>query len=151
MAWKTDLELGQSYEDEAIRLLGGSGRTIKKAPKDKAFSDWDFCLDDESFEVKADRLAHRTGNLVIEHTCNGRPSGIRSTKAEWWCYFVLNPSGGYRYYKIPSSVIRKACVGAREWHTDNGRTKFYLVPVSQFSDYRVNVSPISDSSTPTLP
>ena len=138
MAFKSDLSFGQRYEEEAIKLEG-KGQPVETAPKDKAFSDWDFKVGEECFEVKADRLAHRTGNLCIEYECNNRPSGISVTKATTWCYFVINPAGGYTYYKIPINALRKGCVGARLWHTDAGRTRFYLVPASLFAEYKVNV------------
>ena len=35
-----------------------------------------------------------TGNIVIEHTCYGRPSGINSTKSDVWINIIVDKSVG---------------------------------------------------------
>lgn len=37
-------------------------------------------------EVKRDEAARRTGNVFIEYAQHGRPSGLATTEAEWWCF-----------------------------------------------------------------
>ncbi len=64
-----DLDFGRHWENEACRLLEGHGR----------------------LEVKADRLWHRTGNLVFERKFKGRPSGLAATKADWWVTVLTDP------------------------------------------------------------
>lgn len=51
-------------------------------------------------EVKTDRRAHETGNLYIEvyqfskaDRSDKRPSGLATTKAEWWITTALNSNG----------------------------------------------------------
>ncbi len=39
-------------------------------------------------EVKADRMALTTGNVAIEVSFRGAPSGISATTAPWWCIVV---------------------------------------------------------------
>ena len=64
-----DLDFGRHWENEACRLLEGHGR----------------------LEVKADRLWHRTGNLVFERKFKGRPSGLTTSKAKWWVIVLTSP------------------------------------------------------------
>ena len=48
-------------------------------------------------EVKSDKQAWKTGNIFVEDSCNGKPSGISTTEAEFWAYEVrLNT-----FYLIP--------------------------------------------------
>jgi hypothetical protein len=42
----------------------------------------------ERIEVKTDARAEQTGRVYIELECRGRPSGIQTTKSEFWA-FVL--------------------------------------------------------------
>jgi hypothetical protein len=41
-------------------------------------------------EVKTDMAAHRTGNIAVEFRCNGKPSGISTTEADYWAFVLLN-------------------------------------------------------------
>lgn len=41
-----------------------------------------------SIEVKADKAAQKTGNIYVEVTDRGRPSGINTTTAEWQAQFL---------------------------------------------------------------
>jgi hypothetical protein len=44
-------------------------------------------------EVKRDRESHRTGNVAVEISCRGEPSGIAVTEAEWWAFVLDNEIG----------------------------------------------------------
>jgi len=51
-------------------------------------------------EVKTDFLVCQNGNVAIEYSCNGHPSGIAKTKAKYyWVFF------GGKYYFDEVSVI----------------------------------------------
>ena len=42
-------------------------------------------LSDDKIEVKVERgMWRNTGNIAIEYECNGKPSGLATTEAEWW-------------------------------------------------------------------
>lgn len=45
----------------------------------------------ESFEIKSDFMAHRTGNIAIEIQCRGKDSGIRTTESDHWVYKITKP------------------------------------------------------------
>ena len=48
-------------------------------------------LEADTLEVKRDFIAHKTKRVFVEYECNGKPSGIRTTQADWWG-FVLEDS-----------------------------------------------------------
>ena len=50
-----------------------------------------------TIEVKRDYIVSRTGNLAVEVSYRGKPSGLSTTEAEWWA-FVLD--GKYYENKV---------------------------------------------------
>lgn len=47
-------------------------------------------LEDKTIEVKHDKIAHKSGRLFVEFECRGKPSGISTTKADFWAFVLLN-------------------------------------------------------------
>ena len=45
-------------------------------------------LTNKKIEVKRDRLAHKTGNIFIEYESRGKPSGIATSKADFYAYYI---------------------------------------------------------------
>ena len=133
MTFHNDLSFGQRYEKIAVDALGSGA--IEMPPPGK-FSAWDFRHDGVAYECKADRQSARTGNLCVEYEHTGVPSGISISQADYWFYFVVR-GNGYSLYKIPVAVLRGLGEqpGIRRWFTDGGNSKFYLVPLSGYSDY----------------
>jgi hypothetical protein len=66
--WDISLEFGE-YHEEKVRKIFEGGETI---------------------EVKADKAWHTTGNVAVEFRFRGRPSGISTTEAKWWCTTLTN-------------------------------------------------------------
>lgn len=111
---------------------------VETCPENKVFSDWDFKHNGVMYEVKSDRRAYKTGNLVIEYEHTGVPSGISITKADVWMYFVINGDEGYTCYKIPIGEIHRAIITGKHKKSscDNGNSKFHLIPASVFSAFK---------------
>ena len=60
-----DLDFGLIHEDKVKDIFQGKG----------------------SIEVKTERdMWSRTGNMALEITYKGKPSGITITDAKWWCH-----------------------------------------------------------------
>tara|TARA_R100001460_G_scaffold101252_1_gene145110 strand:- start:139 stop:498 length:360 start_codon:yes stop_codon:yes gene_type:complete len=57
--------------------------------KEKELAD---ILENQKIEVKTDCKWKKTGNLAIEYKSRGKPSGISTTKAEYWA-FILDSNG----------------------------------------------------------
>jgi hypothetical protein len=62
--FKYDLQIGQNYETSLYELLG------------------------KRIEVKRDFKCLETGNIFIEYESRGKKSGIATSEAEWWCYWL---------------------------------------------------------------
>ena len=45
-------------------------------------------LSNSTIEVKYDKQTRTTKNVYIEFESRGKPSGIRTTEAEYWTYFI---------------------------------------------------------------
>jgi len=140
MVFVADLEYGREKERFAMAMF--DYEEAVEAPS-KKFPDWDFGLkgkgDDEFtyFEVKSDRMTQRTGNIAIEHMCNEMPSGIETTKSDWYLYFV---EGERTYYEIPTDTIRqmiKENKWFKDWRGGDGqRALMYLFRRELFDEYK---------------
>jgi hypothetical protein len=45
-------------------------------------------ISNSKIEVKTDRLTQKTGNVYIEYESRGKPSGIRTSEADFWVYKI---------------------------------------------------------------
>lgn len=136
MPFKQDLELGEHYQSICLELFEHEKAEIMKGN----FKPYDLWLENEgervTMEVKSDRLTLGTGNIAIEFECSGKPSGITTTEADHWVYFVI---GSRDYYLIPTMEIMKAITERRFTRTARGgdgwRANMYLFPRDVFSAY----------------
>jgi hypothetical protein len=137
MTWKDDLEMGEKYQKVLLDILAYD--TYEMAQGN--FKPYDLKImhnsDTITFEVKADRQTNRTGNMVIEFECSNKPSGITTTEADYWAYFV---DGTQTYFLIPTDYIRDAIkenkYSRKVKGGDGWRANMFLFPVSAFEDFR---------------
>jgi hypothetical protein len=131
------LNFGKKYEAELIKLLHLEGGE----QTDSKFYDIEF--NGTKYEVKADRMSHRTGNICIEFTSNGMPSGISITEAQIYAYFVIYPNDSYELFLIPTDYI-KAQIEEQTYKCIlnggyNKLSRFYLFPLYKFSQFKKNL------------
>jgi hypothetical protein len=62
--FRYDLEIGQIYEKQLNDLFG------------------------KKIEVKRDFKCLETGNIFVEYESRNKKSGLASTEAEYWCYWL---------------------------------------------------------------
>ncbi len=88
-------------EQQTLKLLLQKARSSGKADNrfdlnlaegKQAESDLLALLGDNTIEVKRDFAASTTGNFAVEFMCRNKPSGISTTKADWWAFV---PSGDF--------------------------------------------------------
>jgi hypothetical protein len=107
MGFGTDLALGKEWEHRLLDYIQYD--TVCFAPP--RCKEWDLETTHEGttvkWEVKCDRMAYRTGNIAIEFCCNHIPSGITSTHADYYAYFVLHPSDDPTLYLIPTENLKR--------------------------------------------
>jgi len=143
MPWHSDLSFGKTYEEHATQFLPQGETLVEFAPSEQ-FRGWDFRSDKFKYEVKADRLAHKWGmkTMFIEYECSGKPSGISTTEADYWFYFMVRPNGTSRRFLIPIQALRDACKDCPSKSGGDGwRVKGYIVPVSQFEGFECSSPP----------
>lgn len=93
MPWLSDLNFGEKME---MQYLSHTNHKSYKKIKGN-FKDYDLEITDNNdkihtIEIKADRQTRNTGNIFIEFECNGKPSGITTSKADLWAYFENYPT-----------------------------------------------------------
>jgi len=136
--FQKDLEQGKKYEKLALDYL----EYDKVKHIEGKFKEYDFIITKNNInyniEVKSDRLASKTNNLVIEYECNNKPSGITATTADFWIYFIVFKDKN-ECYKIPTKELKeivkncKSVVGG-----DNNLAKMYLLNKKECSKYLIN-------------
>lgn len=137
MTFRSDLAFGKRWERIAADLVGGVAEFSEGCVKG-----WDFQVEGKKYEVKADRLAYKWGSktMFIEYSCGGVPSGISTTEAEEWFYFMVNPDGSATGFRIPVVQLKMACFGCESKSGGDGyRAKGYIVPVESFRNTSVSV------------
>jgi hypothetical protein len=137
MPWKDDLEMGEYYQKQLLNILEHDRYEMAKGN----FKPYDVKLfynnDIYTVEVKADRMTKDTGNIVIEYECSGKESGITTTEADYWAYFI---DGTQDYFLIPTQTIRNA-INERRYSRkvkggDGWKARLFLFPVSAFCEFR---------------
>ena len=109
--------------------------TVKKL-KTHDFSITNFRKDLSSrmnYELKTDRLAHKTGNVFVEFESRGKPSGISTSKSGVWIFKIVSKGDRHLFsIEIPLSRLKKkvdnnynVMLGG-----DNRSSKGYLVPIT---------------------
>jgi len=136
MGFHKDLEFGRRYEELAASMVSSS--PIEWSPN-KAFKAWDFRTPTTTYEVKADRLAHRYGNAFIEFECSSLASGICSSEADMWIYFVIRGEE-LDAYCIPRLELLELCKGCVvKSGGDNYRSRGYIVPLIRLKKFLVSL------------
>ena len=59
-------------------------------------------------EVKADRKAGQTGNLVFEIRCRGKPSGLAATSSHFWAQAIVDEHGFIQSVLLVPTAALKA-------------------------------------------
>ena len=139
MKFQSDLKFGQIYEKEFIKIMGFQ---TYKHETSKAIKEYDIIVkhntNETKYEIKADRLSYKTGNVCIEIANCGRPSGITSTKSDYWGYFVIKPDG-YDLYLIPTEEL-KEMVNSKKYKVirggDGKKSELILIPLSHLEKFK---------------
>jgi len=122
--FRQDLPVAQKTEYEVARLLcdvyKADARTIEMCHDNrydiKAFINNGWF----TFEVKEDFTCERTGNVGVEYSCRGKPSGIAVSQADFYIYKIHSQEQGI-VFLIFSTKHLKALVDEKLYfRTVNG-------------------------------
>lgn len=140
--FKNDLLQGQIYEKKCLDYLDYD--TVEYPPAGK-FKDYDLTIIKKvegkdirtTIEVKSDRQASSTNNLCIEYECNNKPSGLTSTKADIWIYFIVFKDYD-ECYKIPTDELKELVKGTKKViGGDSNLSKMYLLNKNKLQNYLI--------------
>lgn len=133
--FKEDLAFGNEYENKYIEY-----KNFRQCVHMKGyFKYYDIEADGVFYEVKTDRLAHKTGNFCIEYEYNSKPSGITATKADIYAYIIIS-GDDFSIYEIPTKIIREFIDNKKyrkNMSINGGKTKMYLFSLELFLNYKV--------------
>jgi hypothetical protein len=110
--WDINVAEGELAENELSKLLNCDGTAI---------------------EVKRDFAASKTGNVAVEFMCGGNPSGISTSRSDWWAFSL----SGDAYNDEVVVLIKKARLERLLLKTrivrggDKARASMYLVRLEE--------------------
>jgi hypothetical protein len=140
-SFQNDLLFGKKHELLLLDYLPMDEYTEVEMAPNRRFVEWDMKLKngalEAKYEVKSDRLTAKTGNFCLEYNCSGQPSGISTTQADYYAYFVIKGSD-HDLYLIPVPRIKELIAqGAYKKMKggDSYRSEFYLIPKAVFAEY----------------
>ena len=86
----------------------------------------------EKYELKTDRMAHKTGNVYVEFQSRGKDSGIRVSNAGTWIFKIVSAKDSHLFsIHIPLSRLKKLV--SKDYRVvpggDNLTSRGYLVPI----------------------
>jgi len=96
---------------------------------------FEFCKI-EKIELKSESwLWERSGNICIEYECNGEPSGIAATEADYWVHELKRDNATLVYLMFPTKRLKelaRAAIrhGRGRIGGDGKRMKVALIPLS---------------------
>lgn len=139
--WEQDLKLWKKAEREfAIKLLQWDVRKLEIVPDNVQFKDYDIKATinkngkdvEATYEVKTDTIFNNTGDVCFEVECNGVPSGVYSSKADYIVYSLWDKF----YYQNRGKLLLELNRIPHEekiWG-DGNRCKLYIVKWEYMSD-----------------
>jgi len=130
---------GQKYEKKCLEYLDYD--SVEFPPANVIFKDYDLTIIKNNIrttiEVKSDRQASTTNNLCIECESNNKPSGISSTKADFWVYFIVFPNYD-ECYKIPTNELKNLVKNSTIFKGgDRGLSRMYLLSKYKLQNYLI--------------
>jgi hypothetical protein len=134
-----DLKEGQTGEKAIANFLNDNGYEVLRYNNDKL---WDIIALNASnkpvlFEVKTDRYElykGKTGNMFIETSCGGKPSGVSSTEADWFIYYL--PDFNEAYFIKTKELKKHLLIEGFRYATrsgDNGKVRGHLINREKYS------------------
>tara|TARA_R110000772_G_scaffold77079_1_gene166049 strand:+ start:811 stop:1230 length:420 start_codon:yes stop_codon:yes gene_type:complete len=87
-------------------------------------------FENKKIEVKRDLMAIRTGNLFIEYESRGQPSGIVTSKAEYYCFDIGDIFILLEKSKLMDMVMSLMGTGKDIRGGDNNTSKGVLLPLN---------------------
>ena len=137
-----DLKDGQEAENQAIELIIKKYNLVKEDILICNTKEYDFKVNsrNETYEVKNDLMAEKTGNIAIEYESRGKNSGITTTQANFWIYKFAGLFLLLKTEKIKEELFKNNNYSRKVTGGDDGsNTKMFLVKVVEFKKWGVQI------------
>jgi hypothetical protein len=126
-------------KSDSIKKLKESDFSVTKFTKDLSYGKKHEKLvmkSMENFELKTDRMAHKTGNVYVEFQSRGRDSGIRTSKSDTWIFKIVS-KGDRHLFSIHIPLTRLKKLVSKDYRVvpggDNLTSRGYLVPLTDLT------------------
>ena len=123
-------------KSESIKKLKESDFSVTKFTKDLSYGKKHEKLvmkSMENFELKTDRMAHKTGNVYVEFQSRGKDSGIRTSKSDTWIFKIVS-KGDRHLFSVQIPLTRLKKLVSTDYRIvpggDNLTSRGYLVPLT---------------------
>lgn len=111
--WDVNLAEGKEAENNFRSLLGG----------------------DSTVEIKRDFACGKTGNIAVELSCRGEMSGITTSTADWWAYWLSGEGYNDEIIVVMKrerlQEVIKSDTLKNVWGGDGGQSQLTLVPLAR--------------------
>jgi len=104
--FELDLQTGKDAEHSILACVQ---KTYPKAfAIEGSFKAYDLFVPEISagIEVKIDSMAHKTGNVFIEISLGGKPSGLMVTLATYWAYITNDEVIWFKPERIKDCIVQ---------------------------------------------
>ena len=133
---KTQIKENKSND---IKKLKESDFSVTKFTKDLSYGKKHEKLvmkSMENFELKTDRMAHKTGNVYVEFQSRGKDSGIKVSKSDTWIFKIVNGKDTHLFsVQIPLTRLKKLV--NKDYRVvpggDNLTSRGYLIPLTDLT------------------
>tara|TARA_A100001391_G_scaffold88113_1_gene58369 strand:- start:3875 stop:4372 length:498 start_codon:yes stop_codon:yes gene_type:complete len=145
--FKKDLEFGNAGEKIVAMYMAINGMTIVSDESGNN-KDYDIVMYSPKadknlyMEVKTDNYVddnNDTGNIAIEIRYRGKPSGISTTKADWWIYYMPDISSSNLWMMECSKLKRFIKENIQDLKVvkggDNNWSELVLIPRKKYAQY----------------
>lgn len=130
-----DLQDGISAENLMLRIIR---KKYPKAIRIKSyFKKFDIFVPETSqkFEIKYDRVSELTGNIAIEFEYDGKPSGIKTSEADYFIFVTNRKAFIIKTDKLKKLIIETEMFLKVVKGGDNNKSKMYLIRINDFEKY----------------
>jgi hypothetical protein len=137
-----DLIDGQNAEREAIELIIRKYNLNIDDISSCETNEYDFKINsrNETYEVKNDLMAQKTGNIAIEYESRGKSSGINVTKANYWIYKFAGLFFLFETQKIKEELFTNKNYYRNVTGGDfDSNTKMYLIKIPTFKNWGIQL------------
>ena len=94
-------------------------------------------LEGATIEVKADSFIARTKNVAIEFESRGKPSGIATTEADYWCIIFDGDEVKKSFIMVDTEKLKS--IARRYWELghikkmgDSNTSRAVMIPLCEF-------------------